>query len=157
MRVGTAVEDETEPYARQIFASVKQRIEQSKLYRLERLSLRDVSEETGLQERDVSRAINTVAHMNFNDFINRYRVEEVKAKLNSNISSDKAGSALDIALVSGFGSKSSFNATFKRLAGMTPSQFVAHLRESGRDNSPDTDILAPTPNLIGVQSLDNGR
>lgn len=107
-------------HGEQIFAFVQQHIEQTQLYQRERLSLRQVAEETGLLERDISRVINIVGQVSFNDFINGYRVEEVKARLGE--ANDQ--SILDIALAAGFSSKSSFNATFKRMTGMTPSQYV---------------------------------
>lgn len=113
-------------HAEQIFAFIRQHIEQTQLYQRERLSLRQVAEETGLLERDISRAINTVGQLSFNDFINGYRIEEVKARLGE--PGDQ--SILDIALAAGFSSKSSFNPTFKRVTGVTPSQYVALLERT---------------------------
>lgn len=107
-----------------LFDFIERHIEQTRLYRKERLSLRELAEATGLQERDISRAINTAGQVNFNDFINGYRIEEVKARL-------RAGggeSILEIALAAGFSSKSSFNMTFKRMTGMTPSQYMVSLQ-----------------------------
>ena len=58
---------------------------------------------------------------NFYDFINSYRVKEVQNRLEGGDS--EVYSLLAIALESGFNSKSSFNAVFKKHTGMTPSQY----------------------------------
>lgn len=53
--------------------------------------------------------------------VNDYRVEEVKERLVSDTYKDE--SVLQVALASGFNSKSSFNSLFKQHTGMTPSQY----------------------------------
>ena len=67
------------------------------------------------------RPINEQLGKNFYDFINAYRVEAFKAKLQD--PKFAAYSILGVALESGFKSKSSFNAIFKKVTGMTPSQY----------------------------------
>lgn len=57
---------------------------------------------------------------NFFTLINDYRVEEVKSKL-LNVQEKK--SVLQLALESGFNSKSSFNAIFRQYTGVTPTEF----------------------------------
>jgi len=70
---------------------------------------------------DVSEVINTGMGVNFNELINRYRVEEVKRRLvdpkNDHLS------LMAIGLDSGFNSKATFNRVFKQIAGMSPSQY----------------------------------
>ena len=60
---------------------------------------------------------------NFNRFINEYRVSEVCLQLEQG--SDRK--LIDLAMDAGFSSKSSFNATFKKLTGQTPSQYKRQL------------------------------
>ena len=69
----------------------------------------------------LSQIINQKEGKNFFDFINHYRVEDVKEKLNDDAYSHF--SILGVALEAGFKSKSTFNAVFKKMTGMTPSQF----------------------------------
>jgi AraC-like DNA-binding protein len=86
-----------------------------------RLTLTDVSELTGLQTRDISRAINTVANKSFNDYINEYRVKHICQALD-------AGSPHSLTRLytdAGFSSKASFNKVFKEYAGITPSAYKA--------------------------------
>lgn len=83
------------------------------------LNLRQLSERLGVPARQLSELVNDEFACNFSEFINRARVEEAQRQLLL----DPHRSLLDIALDSGFNSKTSFNVMFKRLAGVTPSQF----------------------------------
>lgn len=69
----------------------------------------------------LSRVINDKRGMSFFDFINQYRVEEVKARM-TNHEYDNL-SLLGIAFDSGFNTKSAFNRVFKKMTGKTPSEF----------------------------------
>ncbi len=74
----------------------------------------------------LSAVINEQLNMNFNDFINRYRVEFAK---NLMISEHRKGNRVSIASISesaGFGSVSSFLRAFKQFEGKT----VAHFRKN---------------------------
>jgi AraC-like DNA-binding protein len=68
----------------------------------------------------LSRALNEGLGQNFNEFINRLRVEAVRAEL-SRPALDR--DVLAVALDAGFNSKASFNRVFKRLTGSTPTDF----------------------------------
>jgi AraC-like DNA-binding protein len=59
--------------------------------------------------------------MNFYDFINKLRVEDVQRRLES--ADDKCLSILQAALDSGFNTKSTFQASFKKWTGLTPSLY----------------------------------
>lgn len=69
----------------------------------------------------LSRIINEKFGLNFFDFINRYRVEEVKVKLGAPEFDHL--SLLGIAFECGFNTKSAFNRVFKNLTGLTPSEY----------------------------------
>ena len=58
---------------------------------------------------------------NFYLYINVYRIHQVKALLNDPANKDMT--LLDIAYESGFNSKSTFNAIFKKITNMTPTQY----------------------------------
>ena len=63
--------------------------------------------------------------MTFFDFVNSYRVDEVKARLSG--PDAKNFTLLGIAYDSGFNSKSSFNSIFKKFTDLTPSQFAKQI------------------------------
>lgn len=115
------IEKNTAEY-KSLFQHIQSTINDKALYRQPRLSLMQLSAETGLQTRDISRAINLCARMNFNDFINTLRVDAIKLELKT----ESHLSLLEIGLQGGFNSKTSFNNVFKRLTGMTPGQFRAN-------------------------------
>ncbi len=101
------------------------------LYRRRDLSLQDLAAALAISQHHLTEVINTQFGMSFYDFVNGYRVEEVKRRL-----ADPAYghmTLLAIGLDAGFNSKSAFNSVFKKHTGMTPSQYrqrAAHLTEA---------------------------
>lgn len=85
------------------------------------LTLASFAAKIDLNPTYVSQVINQGFGVNFYDFINKFRVEAAKEML---LSSDNDHlSFLGIALSCGFKSKSTFNKSFKKNTGKTPSQF----------------------------------
>jgi AraC-like DNA-binding protein len=122
-RQAPAFSDERESAeARNIFAALESLIVDKQLYQQARLTVDDISRETGLQVKDVSWAINLGSKQNFNEYINRLRVDDIKRQISAGQLASQ--SLLDLAFAAGFNSKSTFNAAFKREVGMTPTQFL---------------------------------
>lgn len=121
----TLINDQTlaQSIEKSIYESLEILIIEKELFKQPRLSLADLSAETGLLERDISRAINLISKMNFCEFINTLRIQMVVNYLKTS-----QDSILDIALASGFNSKSSFNTVFKKQMHMTPSQYIKNNR-----------------------------
>ena len=89
-----------------------------KWYCQPRLTLAQLSDLSGINNRDISRSINLVAEMSFNDYINQLRVDHVKENM------ALAGTnLLDLAYEAGFSSKATFNQAFKKVTGVTPSEY----------------------------------
>lgn len=103
------------------FKRVVQLVEREKLYRNPALSMDLLAQKSNLSNGYLSQIINQKEGKNFYDFINTYRVEEVKAHLND--ADYDHYSILGIGLEAGFQSKSTFNAVFKKMTGMTPTQY----------------------------------
>jgi AraC-like DNA-binding protein len=85
------------------------------------LTLASLARELGTNTSDLSRGINEGLGMNFNELINRLRVDAVKAALKEL----PEGNLLDIAFDAGFSSKASFNRSFKLYTGETPTAWRA--------------------------------
>lgn len=85
------------------------------------ITLKDLSDRLSIPLRFLSQIINEYHHRNFFDFINQYRIEESKRLLRDPMNKDKT--VLDILYDVGFSSKSSFNTAFKKVVGLTPTQF----------------------------------
>ncbi|MBD8525828.1 helix-turn-helix domain-containing protein [Pseudomarimonas arenosa] len=85
------------------------------------LTVQTLAAQLGAPAKQVSAAINQHLGRNFNDLINAARVEAACALLRDPArSGDKL---LAIQLDAGFGSRTVFNAAFKRETGLTPSQW----------------------------------
>lgn len=90
-------------------------------YRNPDLSLAELATQLRLPPHHLSQVINEQCQQNFFDFINTYRVEEVKNQLQN---PETAHLKLEeIGFAAGFNSKSAFNAAFKKGTQTTPSQF----------------------------------
>lgn len=88
-----------------------------------KLSLSRLAEISKLPSSKLSHVINSSSNQNFFEFVNSYRVEEVKTRLNE--ADLNTYSILGIAEECGFNSKASFNRIFKKHTGMTPSQYIS--------------------------------
>lgn len=90
-----------------------------------KLSLSEVAQRMNISVNHLSQVINEQIGMTFFDYVNSFRVDEVKTILSKPDS--KNFTLLGIAYDSGFNSKSSFNSIFKKFTGLTPSQYVNQL------------------------------
>lgn len=104
-----------------VFVELTELISSRELYKQPRLSVKDISDLTGLSIKDISFAFSEGGGMNFNRFVNLKRIEDVQKSL---AVTAKRRSVLEIAFASGFNSKSSFNSVFRKEVGETPSQFA---------------------------------
>ncbi|MEM7185708.1 MAG: helix-turn-helix transcriptional regulator [Bacteroidota bacterium] len=85
------------------------------------LSLEMTAQQLGLSSGHLSKVINTEMGMSFKDYLNNLRIEEAKLYLKDPEFSNYT--LVAIGLEAGFNSKSAFNASFKKITGLTPSQF----------------------------------
>jgi AraC-like DNA-binding protein len=91
------------------------------------LSLSDLAKLLGTHVSVLSKVINKGFGMNFNDFINYYRVQAVIEKLK--IGEQKKQTLLGIAFDCGFNSKATFNRAFKKVTGQSPKDWLQNLEE----------------------------
>jgi AraC-like DNA-binding protein len=85
------------------------------------LTLPQLANDLGIPSHYLSQIINENFGLNFFDFINQFRVEEVKTKIVD--PEFDSYSLLGIAFECGFNSKSAFNRIFKKSTGLTPSEY----------------------------------
>jgi AraC-like DNA-binding protein len=100
-------------------------METDKLYLSPSISLDDISEKLNIPARNLSQAIHVHFNQNFFDFINSYRIEEIKKRLRDE--RNRNFTLVAIAYDAGFNSKSVFNAAFKKRTGMTPKEYRRQL------------------------------
>jgi AraC-like DNA-binding protein len=96
-------------------------MDEKKPYCEPELTLTSLAKQLNMGRNQLSEIINASMGCNFYDFINRYRVEEVKTMLTH--PSGKNFTILAIAFDAGFPSKSTFNTIFKKFTGLTPSEY----------------------------------
>lgn len=109
----------------QLFEQISKLISEHKLYLKSNVSLSSISKAINRSTQKTSEVINQYAKQNFNDFINKYRIEEAKEILSDETKHTISAIAFDV----GFNSLSSFNSAFKKFVGLTPSDY----RNNNRD------------------------
>lgn len=95
---------------------------EEKLYLDSEINLSGLAEKLNISPHTLSQVINQYYQMNFYEFINKYRVEEIKTQLMKAANRNKT--IIAIAYDAGFNSKSSFHRIFKKFVGKSPTEFL---------------------------------
>ena len=107
-----------EQYAHQ----VEEYLRTSEVYVNPNLSLKDVATATGISSKNLSKSINATLGKNFFDLVNGFRIEKSKALL---MSKKEKGLTLEtIAEQCGFNSRITFNNAFKKVIGVTTTEWL---------------------------------
>ena len=101
-------------------------MEKEKPYHNTELTLTSLASQVNIGRNQLSELINTGTGGNFYDFVNKYRVDEVKQLMENPKYKDYT--ILAIAFEAGFPSKSTFNSIFKKYTGKTPTEYRNELR-----------------------------
>jgi AraC-like DNA-binding protein len=110
-------DDQKDTYLNKILSYMKTH----KPYVNSELTLKDLSSGLGLPSHIISQIINEKLNLNFNDFINQYRINDIKEKLAD--PNKKHYTILALAYETGFNSKTAFYDSFKKFVGMSPSEY----------------------------------
>ncbi|MBN1647076.1 MAG: AraC family transcriptional regulator, partial [Spirochaetales bacterium] len=100
-------------------------MQEEKMFRDPDISLSLLAEKMEVTRNYTSYLVNDIYHMTFFDFINSYRINEVKGYMEK----DNITNLLNIAFQAGFNSKTTFNVAFKKNTGMTPTQYRNKLKK----------------------------
>lgn len=122
-------------------------LETEKVYLEAELSLPVLAQRAGLSTHELSYVLNEGFGVNFFQFINAYRVAEAQRLLAS--AQHQHLSMVGIAFEAGFSSKTTFNTTFKKVTGLTPSQFLQEVR-AGSTAQPAPAGSVPLPPMGSV-------
>ncbi|MCC1484052.1 helix-turn-helix domain-containing protein [Winogradskyella immobilis] len=106
--------------------ALKKLMSDEKPYLTENLTLRYLAELLSTSDKKLSLLLNQHMNISFYDYINSYRVNEVKRMIDNNIS--ETYTLLAIAYDCGFNSKTSFNRIFKKITGLSPSAYKKQLK-----------------------------
>ena len=100
---------------------IQEYIEASKCFTKQDLTIIDLADAVNIHPKRISYAINKALDLNFNSYINNFRVEYAKELFQSDKS--KNLSIEGIGMEAGFHSKSTFYSSFNKLEGTTPAKF----------------------------------
>jgi len=113
-----------------IINELKRYMEEEKPYLNAEFKLADLANKINYPLHEISQVLNQDLNQSFPDFVNKYRIEEVKKRME-----DKAYAKftfIAIAQQCGFNSKTSFYRIFKNETGKTPADYLKEINQSQR-------------------------
>ena len=113
----------TEKKIERIYIELLNYMKKDKPFLENSLTIKELADDMKIPLHHLSLIINSKTKQNFHTFINSYRVEEAQRIIKENVNKGKDETLLNIAMNSGFNSKTSFNTFFKKSTGLTPSEF----------------------------------
>ena len=122
----------TEEQASQLTDQLKEWVEKEKPYLQHDLNLNTLAKSLNTQPHLLSQVINNRFNQNFYEFINTYRLREMEMMMEN--PENRNLTLLGIAQNAGFGSKASFNRTFKHLTGTTPKKYFTEREASKKSH-----------------------
>ena len=119
------------PFDESLLVQLKEKIEsymeKSKPFTNPNLTLNELANKVKIQPHILSKVINQGFQKNFFDFINNYRIDEFKKRMEDN--RYKNHTLISVAYDVGFNSKTAFNRSFKKITNQTPSEFYQNSLE----------------------------
>ncbi len=109
------------PQKNEHITAMKQFLEGDRNFLDPNISLDTIANELNLSSGHLSKVINTELGISFKDYLNNLRIDEAKLYLKDPEFANYTLAA--IGLEAGFNSKSAFNASFKKITDLTPSQY----------------------------------
>lgn len=110
--------------ALEVVETIEDYIKNSECYTRQDLTIIDIAEAVNIHPKRISHAINSQLRVNFNTYINTYRVERSKTLMNTDLTDNL--SIEGIGLEAGFHSKTTFYSSFKKMEGTTPAKYKAN-------------------------------
>jgi len=108
-----------------LLQKLQELMETEKPYLNSDLNLRSLANQLDTNTNYLSKVINHTDATNFNDYINRHRVQEMQQHLRNG--AHKKFTFLSLALECGFNSKATFNRAFKKHTGKSPRAYIEQL------------------------------
>jgi AraC-like DNA-binding protein len=108
-------------HAGKLFNDLEKYMNEKQPFKNPVITLKELAHDLRLNERILSQVLNDYKKQNFYDYINSYRIKAVKEILNDPFANNRT--MLDVLFDCGFNSKTTFNRTFKKFTGYTPSDY----------------------------------
>jgi AraC-like DNA-binding protein len=117
----TAVVPEEQDINPELAKKIENHMVVEKPYLMHLLNLEQLASQLSMHPRALSVAIKKHFKTNFYEFVNSYRINEAKSILSNPL--EKHKTMIEISGDCGFNSKATYNSFFKKLVGMTPTQY----------------------------------
>jgi len=109
---------------RQLFENLQKLFQNESLYKNPEININELASQMNVNRTYLSQAVNRCTGKNFSSFINEYRIKEAVLHLSSGAKKySLEGLALDV----GFNDRRTFYDAFKKMTGLSPSEFQNHL------------------------------
>ncbi|MEL1255741.1 helix-turn-helix domain-containing protein [Flavobacterium sp. DGU38] len=105
-----------------IHKNLTELMENEKLFKNSEVTLSELSQKLNIHPNILSQVINSVEQKNFYDYINYQRVEEFKRIIA--LPENQKFTLLSLAFECGFNSKTAFNRNFRKVTGLSPSEYL---------------------------------
>lgn len=129
-----SVDDDDDEQRSQLMEKVYALMDDVSFIAQQDLTVERLAQAIGVHERYVSQAINDTMHKNFNTVLNEYRIREACKRLTD---FEHYGAMTNETIAEGLGykSRSHFTRTFKKVTGLTPSQYQHLAQETSQHPS----------------------
>ena len=132
-------------YLKQIYLKTVAKITAENLFADENISINTLAKKLNESRNEISKAVNLHYRDNFSNFINYFRVEELKKQL---AVVDQPFSILELGLHAGFKSKTSINRIFFKFTKMSPRDYRSSILRNTPSDLTGTIIMAEMPKPV---------
>lgn len=101
-------------------------MQEKQLYKDVNFNISKLSTVMDINSSYISKSIRAKGYPNFNNYLNRYRIECVKRLLHEN--DIEKVTLMYIYTEAGFSNQSTFNRVFKQMENITPSEYISNLQ-----------------------------
>lgn len=114
------------PFADELFEKIESVMQEKQLYKDVNFNISKLSTVMDINSSYISKSIRAKGYPNFNNYLNRYRIECVKRLLHEN--DIEKVTLMYIYTEAGFSNQSTFNRVFKQMENITPSEYISNLQ-----------------------------
>lgn len=114
-----------------ILEKLEQYLTRTKAYTDSELSLDKLAKDIGVNKHQLSETLNSYAQKSFYQYINEHRIRHIITKMQLMNKQELPVNVLSLAYDGGFKAKSSFNQYFKKITGLTPTEYIKSFTNCG--------------------------
>ncbi|NLR78394.1 helix-turn-helix domain-containing protein [Chitinophaga eiseniae] len=116
---------------KQVLQLLDAHLHKTKIYTDTELNLDKLAQGTGISKYHISETLNSYAGKSFYQYVNEWRIRRAMEQIRFMNEKALPVNVLTLAYDCGFKAKSSFNQYFKKITGLTPTEYIKSLVEPG--------------------------